>query len=79
MECPIDGSIYHDFSSKGGVKRHDDLLVALYLLEQQNSLEDGAALDFQNLAVPEFHNDNSIEIEEPNFGGIFGNTPLDKT
>jgi zinc-RING finger domain len=36
LECPFDGEIVKDFSSHlGGVKRHDDLLIALYVLEQQ--------------------------------------------
>jgi hypothetical protein len=36
MMCPYDGNIVYDFSlEKGNVRRHYDLFVALYVLEQQ--------------------------------------------
>lgn len=36
MMCPYDGNIVHNFTlEKGNVRRHYDLFVALYVLEQQ--------------------------------------------
>ena len=73
LECPLDGMVINNFTTKGGVRRHDDLLVALYVLEQQMAKGEmpNSSMSLQNWQVPQFDNDNSLEFDDGQYGGIF--------
>ena len=70
----MDGTVVSDFSSKrGSVRRHDDLLVALFVLEQQMAKgeEPHSSMNLHAMSVPTFNNDNSLEFEDETYGGVF--------
>jgi hypothetical protein len=76
--CPYDGYITDNFTlEKGNVKRHYDLFVALYVLEQKQmelfskSGRRKSEMSINDVQLPTFNSDNSLIFPDETHGGVF--------
>ena len=85
MMCPYDGHIMHNFTiEKGNVRRHYDLFVALYVLEQQqnqllnNNGRPKSTMSLRDVQLPTFNNETSLIFEDKTYGGVFEKSQIEE-
>lgn len=85
MMCPYDGHITQNFSfEKGNVKRHYDLFVALYVLDQQqaqlfnNNGRPKSTMSLRDVKLPLFDTENSLIFEDETYGGVFDKSQIEE-
>jgi hypothetical protein len=69
--CPYDGTLVNNFKPKGGVRRHDDFFVALYVFEHTVNNHTGNSVNMKNAHIPKMNSENSIIFEDPTYEGVF--------
>lgn len=81
LVCPYDGTTVNNFRPTGGVRRHDDFFVALYVFEHSinnQSSRPGTSVNLKNAPIPKMNSENSILFEDETYGGVFED-PVDKS